>query len=91
MTLGCAGLNWLSSTFWPITLQPVGVDWATIPHMKGDIHSYHMRHERLICSKRLHRKIKWNPLPDSPLVYAKMRLKANLPLKGREGTALLGW
>ena len=68
MTLGCAGLNWLSSTFWPITLQPVGVDWATIPHMKGDIHSYHMRHERLICSKRLHGKITWRPLPFFPLV-----------------------
>ena len=38
--------------FWPVTWQPLEADLATIPHMKGDIHSSHMRHCWLICSKR---------------------------------------
>ena len=28
-------------------------DLAAIPHMKGDIYSFHMRHGSLICNKRL--------------------------------------
>ena len=69
MILWCARVYQYASTIWSVTLQPVGADQATIWQIKEDIHSYHMRHERLLCSKRLHRKIKWNPLPDCPLVY----------------------
>ena len=68
MILWCAGVYQYASTIWSVTLQPVGADQATIWQIKEDIHSYHMRHERLFCSKRLHRQIKWNPLPDCPLV-----------------------
>ena len=51
---GLPGVCQLPSTFWSITLQPPGVDQATISHIKGDIHTFHMRHSRLICSKSLH-------------------------------------
>ena len=30
------------SSFWSVTLQPLGADQSTIPHMKGDIHSFNM-------------------------------------------------
>ena len=43
------------STFWSVTLQPIGADQATIWHMKGDIHSYHMRYNSMICPQRLQR------------------------------------
>ena len=64
----CAGVNQHPSTFWSITLQPLGGDQATIPHMKGDILSFHKRHISLTCYWRLRGKIKWNPLPFFPLV-----------------------
>ena len=53
MALECSGVNQHTSTFWSVTLQPVGADQATIWQMKGDIPSFHMRHRRLICTKRL--------------------------------------
>ena len=36
-----------------ITLQPLGADQSTIPHMKGNIHSFHMKYISIIYSKRL--------------------------------------
>ena len=50
----CAGVNQHPSTFWSITLQPLDAEQATIQLLKGDIHSFHMSHSSLICSKRLH-------------------------------------
>ena len=62
------GVYQLPSTFWSVTLQPVGADHATIWHMKGEIHGFHMRNRRLISIHRLHRKINFGPLPFFPLV-----------------------
>ena len=64
----CAGVNQHPSTFWSITLQPLRGDQATIPHMKGDILSFHKSHTSLTCYRRLRGKITWNPLPFFPLV-----------------------
>ena len=49
----CAGVNQYLSTFWSLTLQPLGAHKATIPQMKGDIHSFYMRHRRLAYTKGL--------------------------------------
>ena len=43
----------ITSTIWSVTLQPLGADHATIPHMKGDWYSFHMRYSSMICYKRL--------------------------------------
>ena len=43
----------ITSTIWSVTLQPLGADQATIPHMKGDWYSFHMRYSSMICYKRL--------------------------------------
>ena len=48
-----AGVCQPSSTFWSVTLQPVGADQATIWQIKGGIPGFHRRHIRLICQKRL--------------------------------------
>ena len=40
-------------TLWSVTLQLLEADQATIPHMKGEVHSYQMGHGSMICSKRL--------------------------------------
>ena len=55
MGLECSGVYQQSFTFWSVTLQPLGAYRSTIPHMKGDIHSFHMRYISMNCSKRLHR------------------------------------
>ena len=39
-----------SSAFWSVTLQPLGADQSTIPHMKGDIHSSNMGYTSSILS-----------------------------------------
>ena len=70
MILRCAGVYQHPYKSWSITLQPLGVDQATIPHMKGDIHSFHIRHISLTSYGRLQRKITWRPLPFSSLVKA---------------------
>ena len=44
----CAGVYHTPSTSWSITLQPLGVYQASIPHLKGDIHSFDLRHSSLI-------------------------------------------
>ena len=36
------------SSFWSVTLQPLGADQSTIPHMKGDIHSFHGKYISMI-------------------------------------------
>ena len=53
MVLECSGVNQQPSTFWSVTLQPLGADQAAIHQMKGDIHGFHMRHKSLIWHKRL--------------------------------------
>ena len=44
-----------SSTFWPLTLQPLEVYWATVQQMKGHIHGFHMRYISIPSPKRLQR------------------------------------
>ena len=61
------------STFWSVTLQPVGADQATIWQMKGDIPSFHMRHRRLICTKRLQSYGGCINLNNFPLVHNQLR------------------
>ena len=56
------------SPFWSVTLQPLGADQSTIPHMKGDLHSFHMRYISMLCSRRLQRFWLWNSLSESSLV-----------------------
>ena len=70
--LSCSGVYQHPSTFWSITLQPLGADQATIPHMKGHCCSFHMRHRNQICYKRLQRfgMIMW-PW-ESSLVYVNL-------------------
>ena len=53
--LSGSGIYYRSSRFWSVTQSLHVADQATIPHMKGDIHSYHMRHGSMISSKRLQR------------------------------------
>ena len=48
-----AGLYQHTQTFWSLTLQPLVADQSTIPHKKGDIHGFHMRHKNLIWNMRL--------------------------------------
>ena len=43
-----AGVYKLPSTFWYVTLQPLGAHKATIPHMKGDIHSFNLMYGSMI-------------------------------------------
>ena len=50
---GLADLCKPPSTFWSVTLQPLAAHLPTIHHIKGDIHSFHLRHINLICNKRL--------------------------------------
>ena len=69
MILWCAGVYQHPSTFRSLTLQPVGVDQATIWQIKENFLSFDMMHVRFISPKRLHGKIKWRPLPFFPLVY----------------------
>ena len=59
---GLAGVCQTPSSFWSVTLQPVGADEATIWQMKGDILSFHMRYGRLNSIHRLQRKINFFPL-----------------------------
>ena len=53
--LSGSGVYYRSSRFWSVTQSLHVADQATIPHMKGDIHSYHMRYGSMISSKRLQR------------------------------------
>ena len=63
-------LKW-SSTFLPLTLQPLEVYLATVQQMKGYIHSFHMRYFSIPCPKRLQRYWFWNFLSESSIVHAK--------------------
>ena len=71
MILWCAGVYQHPSTFRSVTLQPVGVDKATIWQIKENFLSFDMMHVRFISPQRLHGKIKWRPLPFFPLVLAR--------------------
>ena len=55
MFWGLAALNQLPSTFWSVTLQPLGADQPTIHKLKGDMPSYHMRYNGMDSSKWLQR------------------------------------
>ena len=65
---GLAGVCQPPSTFWSVTLQPMGTDQATIQHLKGDIPSFHMRYRGLISIHRLQRKMIFCPLSFFSLV-----------------------
>ena len=60
MGLECSGVYQQSFTFWIVTLQPLGAYRSTIPQMKVDMHTFHMRYGSMICSKRL-QKYRTNP------------------------------
>ena len=70
MSLDCSGVYQQSFTFRSVTLQPLGAYRSTIPHMKGDIYSFHMRYGSLLLTKWLHRYGHWNPLIRPALVVA---------------------
>ena len=55
MGLESSGVYQQSFTFWSVTLQPLGAYRYTIPHMKGDIHSFNMRYNSMTCTKTLQR------------------------------------
>ena len=61
-----------ASSFWSVTLQPLGADKSTIPHMKGNLHSFHMMCISMPCSRRLQRFWIWNSLSESSLVLVKI-------------------
>ena len=63
------GVCILPSSFWSITLKCLDADQSTIPNMKGDILSFHMRHRSMICSKRLQRNSIRIPIEESYLVH----------------------
>ena len=50
-----ADLHQQPLTFWSVTLQPPVAGQAAISHMKGDIHSFQMRHIPIIYYMRLQR------------------------------------
>ena len=75
MGLECSGVYQQSLTFWSVTLQPLGAYRSTIPHMKGDIHSFHMRYSSLLLTKWLHRYGHCNPLIRPTLVDISPRRK----------------
>ena len=75
MILWCARVYQQPSTFRSVTLQPVGVDKATIWQMKENFLSFDMMHGRLIYPKRLHGKTMWNPLPFFPLVLGAQKMR----------------
>ena len=68
MGLESSGVYQQSVTFWSVTLQPLGAYRYTIPHMKGDIHSFNMRYNSMTCTKRLQRYSFWNCLIGPSLV-----------------------
>ena len=68
MGLECSGVYQQSFTFWSVTLQPLGAYRYTIPHMKEDIHSFHMRYISMICYKRLQSNGLHTSLSACPLV-----------------------
>ena len=68
MGLECSGVYQQSFTFWIVTLQPLGAYRSTIPHIKGDIHGFHMRYDSLLLTKWLHRYGYCNSLSWPPLV-----------------------
>ena len=73
MALECSGVNQHTSTFWSVTLQPVGADQATMWQIKGDIPSIHIRHRRLISIHRLQRYGGCINLNNFPLVLSELK------------------
>ena len=57
-----------SSRFWSLTQSLPLAYGATIPHMKGDCHIFHMRYSSMICGKRLQSDRPHNLLSVLPLV-----------------------
>ena len=51
--VSCSHLYQHTLTLWSVTMQPLAADLPTIPHMKGDIHIFHLRYGSMICTKRL--------------------------------------
>ena len=63
-----AGVCMHPSSLWFIILQCLGGDQSTIPHMKGDIHSFNMRYSGMPCPKDLQRYGPGEGPCESPLV-----------------------
>ena len=55
-----SGVCQQSLTFWSVTLQPLQAYSSTIPHIKRDIPSFHMRYISMMCYKRF-QSYKTNP------------------------------
>ena len=53
MGLESSGVYQQSLTFLSVTLQPLQVDQAAICHIKGYVHTFHMRHMSIIWYMRL--------------------------------------
>ena len=51
--VSCSHLYQHTLTLWSVTMQPLAADLSTIPHMKEDIHIFHLRYGSIICTKRL--------------------------------------
>ena len=81
MGLDCSGVYQQSFTFWSVTLQPLGAYRSTIPHMVGNIHSFHMRYTSMICYKRLQSNGLYTSLSACPLVRNVRFWKMNLELR----------
>ena len=73
MGLESSGVYQQFFTFWSVNLQPLGAYRYTIPHMKGDIHSFNMRYNSMTCTKRLQRYSFWNCLIGPSLVCTMRR------------------
>ena len=66
---GPAGVCMHPSSLWSIILQCLGGYQSTIPHMKGDIHSFNMRYSGMPCPKDLQRYGHGEGHCESPLVF----------------------
>ena len=88
------GVCILPSSFWSITLKCLDADQSTIPNMKGDILSFHMRHRSMICSKRLQRNSIRIPIEESYLVILTQTLTSmgvSRSAPGKSTLKILKW
>ena len=78
---GPAGVCMHPSSLWSIILQCLGGDQSTIPHIKGDIHSFNMRYSGMSCPKDLQRYGPGEGPCESPLVYVSPCYSVDLLLR----------
>ena len=95
---GPAGVCMHPSSLWSIILQCLGGDQSTIPHMKGDIHSFNMRYSGMPCPKDLQRYGPGEGPCESPLVrraasaghYKNTRIEEKMEVEEGEGEESFG-